>query len=133
MPPRKKQKRNITGLRNQQPTSSAPSIGSNDPGDTLDDDSTMGVHFDSLRVDWENEGESDIESEVDLDEFDDEEFTLRLADMAEKEDLKDPDWLPPSLQVKFRERKERPKHYDTTADSMNKAQSSAYRHAAQFR
>jgi hypothetical protein len=27
MPPRKKQKRNITGLRNQQQTSSAPSIG----------------------------------------------------------------------------------------------------------
>jgi hypothetical protein len=49
--------------------------------------------------------ESDIESEVDLDEFDDDEFTLRLADMAEKEGLKDPDWLPPSLQVKFRERK----------------------------
>jgi hypothetical protein len=70
-----------------------------------DDDSTMGVHFDSLWVDWENEGESDIELEVDLDEFDNEEFTFWVADMAEKEDLKDPDWLPPSLQVKFRERK----------------------------
>ncbi|KAJ6544077.1 hypothetical protein B0H19DRAFT_1076244 [Mycena capillaripes] len=130
MPPRKKQKRNLTGLRNQRKNPSPP------PEDFTvisDDESAPGVHFDSMQVDWENDNESDIESELDLDDFDDEEFSLNLVEMAEKEEVKDLDWVPSHLQVKLKERKERPQHYNTTADSMNKALSSAYRHAAQFK
>ncbi|KAF8196618.1 hypothetical protein K438DRAFT_1672729 [Mycena galopus ATCC 62051] len=133
MPPRKKQKPNMSGLRNQKKASLAPPDASENITDTSDDDSAMGVHFDSLRVDWEHEDDSDVESEIDLDDFDDEEFTLRLAEMAEKEDSKDSDWLPPNLRIKIKERKERPKHYNTTSDGMNKGQSTAYRYAAKFK
>ncbi|KAF8208560.1 hypothetical protein K438DRAFT_1754445 [Mycena galopus ATCC 62051] len=106
MPPRKKQKPNMSGLRNQKKASLAPPDASENITDTSDDDSAMGVHFDSLRVDWEHEDDSDVESEIDLDDFDDEEFTLRLAEMAEKEDSKDSDWLPPNLRIKIKERKD---------------------------
>ncbi|KAJ7851140.1 hypothetical protein B0H14DRAFT_3451531 [Mycena olivaceomarginata] len=85
-----------------------------------------------MRVDWENDDESDIESEADLDDFDDEEFGIDLLEMAEKEDPKDLDWLPPKLQALQMRKNERPQHYNTTADGMNKAQSTAYRYAAQL-
>lgn len=49
-----------------------------------DDALVPGIHFDSMRVDWENDDESDIESEVDPDAFDHEEFGINLLEMAEK-------------------------------------------------
>ncbi|KAJ7934945.1 hypothetical protein B0H13DRAFT_1854651 [Mycena leptocephala] len=58
-----------------------------------------------LRVDWEKDDESDIESELDLDDFEDEDFGFKLVEMAEKEDVKDLDWLPPRLRVVQREKK----------------------------
>ncbi|KAJ7348685.1 hypothetical protein DFH08DRAFT_1080007 [Mycena albidolilacea] len=47
--------------------------------------------------------------EVDLDDFDDEEFGINLLEMAEKEDPKDLDWLPPKLQA-LQMRKKAPEH-----------------------
>ncbi|KAJ7913786.1 hypothetical protein B0H13DRAFT_2325921 [Mycena leptocephala] len=102
MPPRKIQKRNITGLRNQ---GKQPPPIQDDPGTVPDDHSMPGVHFDSLRVDWEKDDESDIESELDLDDFEVEDFGFKLVEMAEKEDVKDLDWLPPRLRVVQREKK----------------------------
>jgi len=102
MPPKKKQKRNITGLRNQKKDPTPPQ---SDSGGNSDHEEALGIIFDSTRVDWENEGESDIESELDLDDFEDEEMGLKLADMAEREDALDLDWLPPNLRIKHRERK----------------------------
>jgi hypothetical protein len=102
MPPKKQQKRNIGGLRNQP---KQPSLTRDHSPVDSDDESTTGVHFDSMRVDWEHEDESDVESEVDLDDFGDEEFGVKLAEMVEKEDAKDLDWLPPRLRVKLQERK----------------------------
>jgi hypothetical protein len=58
-----------------------------------------------MRVDWENEGKSDVDSELDLDDLEDEDLSLKLADMAEREDVLDLDWLPPNLRVKHRERR----------------------------
>lgn len=107
MPPRKKQKRNITGLRNQKKDPTPPR---SDPGSDSDNGDPTGILFDSTRVDWENEGESDIESELDLDDFEDEELGLNLVEMAEREDEKDLDWLPPNLCLKQRERKGVPQY-----------------------
>ncbi|KAJ7249144.1 hypothetical protein B0H12DRAFT_1122899 [Mycena haematopus] len=90
MPPKKKLKRNITDLRNQP---KQPSPTQDDSPIDSDRESISGVHFDSMRVDWENEDESDIQSEVDLDEFEDEELGVNLVEMAEQEDEKDLDWL----------------------------------------
>ena len=94
MPPKKKQKRNISGLRNQQKDPTPPG---NDCRGNSDHEEPTGIIFDSTRVDWENEGESDVESKLDLDDFEDEDFALKLADMAEKADVLDLDWLPLNL------------------------------------
>jgi len=99
MPPRKKTNRNLAGLRNQPKQSQASSVAIGGSKDNSNDALLPGMHFDSMRVDWENDDESDIESEVDLDDFDDEEFGINLLEMAEKEDPKDLDWLPPKLQA----------------------------------
>ena len=95
MPPRKKPKRNISGLRNQ-PKQPLPVL--QDSAMDSDNESVKGVHFDSMRVDWENEDDSDIESEEDLDDFDDEEFGASLAEMVEAEDAKDMECTHSSLQ-----------------------------------
>jgi hypothetical protein len=99
MPPRKKQNRNLSGLRNQPKQSQTPSVAIGGSEDNPNDALVPGMHFDSMRVDWENDNESDIESEADLDDFDDEEFGINLLEMAEKEDPKDLDWLPPKLRA----------------------------------
>ncbi|KAJ7884263.1 hypothetical protein B0H13DRAFT_1890044 [Mycena leptocephala] len=134
MPSRKKAKRNITGLRNQQQPDSTPSAVAGDSEDTNDDGFMPGIYFDSMRVDWENDDESDIESELDQDDFEDEDFSISLLEIAEKEDAKDLDWLPPRLpDMRDRKKKEHPQHYNTTADGMNKSQSTAYRLASEFK
>jgi hypothetical protein len=92
----------MAGLRNQ--PKHPPPTQDNSPIDS-DNESVLGVHFDSMRVDWEHEDESDVESEVDLDDYDDEEFGAILAEMVEKEEAKDLDWLPPRLRIKMKERK----------------------------
>ena len=43
---------------------------------------------------------SDIEEEMELDILDDEEFRRKLAEMIEKEDGKEPDWIPERLRKK---------------------------------
>ncbi|KAJ7603150.1 hypothetical protein DFH06DRAFT_1350506 [Mycena polygramma] len=129
MPPRKVAKRNISGLRNQpKPVSTppVPSVPEKESVETSDNDFPPGFHFESMRVDWENDDESDIGSEWDLDDWDDEELGIKLAVMAEKQDSRDLDWVPPRLRVKPKEKKDRPRHYNTTSDGLNKAQSTAY-------
>ncbi|KAJ6577780.1 hypothetical protein B0H19DRAFT_1062359 [Mycena capillaripes] len=133
MPPRKKQHRNISGLRNQPKQDSTPPAVVGAFGDDSDDALIRGLHFDSMKVDWENEDESDMESEIDQDDFEDEEFGIRLLEMAEKEDSKDLDWLPPRLRVLQTEHKARPQGYNTKPDAMNKALSTAYSQAAKFK
>ncbi|KAJ7586640.1 hypothetical protein C8J56DRAFT_891519 [Mycena floridula] len=132
MLPKKKHKPNVAGLRNQQPVVIPEVI--IDPQETSDGNEELvtGLHFDSARVNWEHEDEESDVEELDLDDFDDEEFGIRLVEMAEQHDAKDLDWLPQKLHVKTKERKERPKNYNTTADGMNKALSTAYRHASKF-
>ncbi|KAJ7577287.1 hypothetical protein C8J56DRAFT_1061420 [Mycena floridula] len=92
-----------------------------------------GLHFDSTQDNWEQEDEESDDDELDVDDFDDGEFAIQLVEMIEKQDAKDLDWVPAGLCLKVKERKERPKHYNTTADSMNKAQSTAYHHAGKFK
>ena len=46
----------------------------------------LAVQFDSTRVDWETEGHDGSESDIDLDDLEDEEFTQRLVEMAMRED-----------------------------------------------
>jgi hypothetical protein len=93
-PPKKKVRHNIPGLRNQPKQDQTPSaVFDDDSGDPL----MPGIHFHSMKVDWENDDESDIESELDLDDFDNEEFGINPLEMAEREDSKDLDWLPPRL------------------------------------
>jgi hypothetical protein len=114
MPPRKKQKRNISGLRNQGPKgpSAVNSIPSH-PEPTASDDEfeleSYGVHFDSTRVDWEkdmelSDEENDMDGEIASDEFGDEEFTAALALMHDGDDPKDLDWIPAHLR-RYRARK----------------------------
>jgi hypothetical protein len=105
MPPRKKVRRNLQGLRNQPKQGPTPSTIAEDSEDNSHHTSMPGMHFDSMKVDWENDNESDHESEIDLDDFEDEEFGISLLKMAEKEDSKDLDWLPPRLRVLQKERK----------------------------
>ncbi|KAJ7904884.1 hypothetical protein B0H13DRAFT_1881561 [Mycena leptocephala] len=126
MPPRKKAKRNIAGLRNQQQQDSTPSAVAGDSEDTADDGFMLGIYFDSSG--WTGR------TMMNQDEFEDEDFSISLLEMAEKEDAKDLDWLPPRLRdMRDRKKKECPQHYNTTADGMNKAQSTAYRLASEFK
>ncbi|KAJ6528980.1 hypothetical protein B0H19DRAFT_1083319 [Mycena capillaripes] len=121
MSPRKKQHRNISGLCNQPKQDSTPPAVVGASGDDSGDALIRSLHFDSMKVDWENEDESDMESEIDQDDFEDEEFDIRLLEMAEKGDSKALDWLPPRLRVLRTEQKARPQGYNTKPDAMNKA------------
>ncbi|KAJ7875215.1 hypothetical protein B0H13DRAFT_2668932 [Mycena leptocephala] len=85
MPPKKKAKQNTTGLCNQLKQDLTPSADVGDSDDTADDNFIPGIYFDSMRVDWENDDESDIGSELDLDEF--EEFSIKLLEIAENCEL----------------------------------------------
>ena len=127
----KKKARNITGLRHQAPAapqtvspSATSTLDSVAPGLTResspyqtesgwqsDDDETIAVLCDGLKISFEQEyfdcsstDESDIDEEVELDVLNDEGFGRRLVEMVEKEDGKDPDWIPERLQRKMRQR-----------------------------
>jgi hypothetical protein len=121
MPSRKKTKRNISGLRNQEselssaapspsltPYSTQPSTpleGLRAPSETSDLDKSdleeIAVLFDSRRVDWEKEDREEDNSDVDSvwsDEEDcdigNEELLNILVKVTLKEFKDDPDWLP---------------------------------------
>lgn len=104
--PSKKQKtKNTSGLRNhrkiasQSPRSTSP-LGESDARHADE----LGIHFDSIRVNWEKATQLDGDSDIDMEEedmdLDDIEFAQKMADMAMKEDEKDSDWIPPRLRRK---------------------------------
>ncbi|KAF8179909.1 hypothetical protein BJ912DRAFT_1062706 [Pholiota molesta] len=87
--------------------------------------------------------ESDLEpedDETDVDEcegskwsgFEDEEFTERLAEMAEMDDPNDTDWIPPSLRTKKQPQKDRPPTYKKGPDVMSKSRRTQQRYKATF-
>jgi hypothetical protein len=110
--PRKKS-RNITGLRNQEQYASSKSpvsevsiglsgqqeLDEHEP----DQDETITAVFDGLKINFEQEygsastDESEIDEEMELVVLVDEEFGRKLADMIEKQDDKDLDWIPESV------------------------------------
>ncbi|KAJ7588274.1 hypothetical protein C8J56DRAFT_890079 [Mycena floridula] len=119
MPPKKKQKRNITGLRNQTALAIAEPLTEpvGEPDASGDNEGLgAGLHFDSTRVNWEQEDEESDDDELDVDDFDDGEFAIQLVEMVEKQDARI--WI--GCQ-------------QGCASSMNKAQSTAYRHAGKFK
>ena len=71
--------------------------------DQLDDSEVedLAIQFDGLKINYqqeyeeENQGESDldIDGEIELEFLQDVEFGWRLAEMVEKEDQKDADWI----------------------------------------
>ncbi|KAG2755653.1 hypothetical protein P692DRAFT_20844483 [Suillus brevipes Sb2] len=80
---------------------------------------TDSVAFDGLKINFEQEyvdhgstdsDELDIDEEVELDVLNDEEFGKKLAEMAETEDGKDPDWIPERLQRKMQKAAAKRKH-----------------------
>lgn len=110
--PPKKQKTNMTGLRNQSQRASpnlsgvsAGRSGSSERG--LDArlivrTDNISITFDSIRVNWEEEEGaqtevSDVDDEMELDIWDDEDLADMLEEMTKKADSKDAEWLPPRL------------------------------------
>ena len=121
MPPRKKLKKNISGLRNQpsklslEPASAeqSPALSPatslsvsplpSEHSDASDLDSGLKkdvpILLDSMRVDWEQQDDmsdqSDLDSEMsDNADLDDEELFDGMMAMAGLDDGKDKDWLP---------------------------------------
>lgn len=122
MPP-KKQKRNLTGLRNQ---TSRTSLGENSQPDTpvpaspllsennlplisgsdlpdLDsgDEDDLPIILDSMKTDWRKGADMDVDSDVDSElsdgaDLDDGELFDDTVTMAVADDDGDPDWLPAS-------------------------------------
>lgn len=116
----KKQKRNISGLRNQSLASATPSgastgRSSGSPVSGLEQQTSsvpaesFQVLFDSTRVDWEKEDEgpteSDVDDEMGLDVWDDEVLAENLVAMVRKVDGDDDDWLPPRVRKEQSRRK----------------------------
>lgn len=120
--PSKRAKKNISGLRNQPSQASTALSASPSPVASVVNSRASSVsgsrlpappeeipvHLDSLRVDWAGEDEednTDVDDELDDDGWDDEEFGMRLAEMAEREDGKDSDWIPAKLKAKIMKKK----------------------------
>ncbi|KAG1853065.1 hypothetical protein F4604DRAFT_1933334 [Suillus subluteus] len=147
--PTKKQK-NISGLQGQCRQPSSPleassmmgasnresrSHSSDDSGSSLDaNEDTVSVMFDSLKINFEqeymeDEDRSDIDQELEMDALDDEDFGCRLVEMVQKEDERNPDWIPERLRRKAKKRAadhkheySRPATYIKGPDVMNKSE-----------
>ena len=113
----KKRARNLTGLQNQVPrtislASPAPITQSQvsparEVESESDNEDNVTVAYDGLKISYEEEYmgtgstyDSDIDEEMELDILDDEEFGRKLAEMIEREDGKEPDWIPERLRKK---------------------------------
>jgi hypothetical protein len=108
--PAKRKKRNISGLKNQNaslipshdssPRSTSPGIAPPQPIVTVTD---------SIRTNWEEEDsaplDSDLDDQLELDIWDDEDLAEKLEEMLMKADVEDCDWLPPRLQQQKNQRK----------------------------
>ena len=135
MPPKKKPRKNISGLKNQKNSPSAAQVQPMKPTppvptiqtelENLDDPPISDeeledaifertTHFDGLRVDWWKEDESDHpsddDSELETDddfEFDDEDGLTSMINLAKELNEKEDDleWLPPRQARKRKNRK----------------------------
>ncbi len=111
---KKKQIRNISGLRNQAKASPAPSLlsqHSEEDGDELEhsemDDEGLELlfHFDSLKTNFQNEEEHEEYDENNEDEeciqdwegFNSQEMSNALGEMVKEDDPDDLDWMPPKM------------------------------------
>ncbi len=135
MPPKKKQNRNISGLRNQagsintqsQPTPMTTQASSLRPSTPItdlfpaedsnhEDGPLLTTHLDSVRYDWSKEDEDNYSSDEDEElpsdedfEFDDEDgLTAMLGMQSKLSTEKDDDWLPPIEQRKKKQVKKGP-------------------------
>lgn len=110
----KKKSRNTAGLRNQRRT--LPSISERitsdiDESHTDHETEELAVVFDGLKIDYQQEYDEEVDSEDEeyveaeierLKMLDDVDFGRRLAEMVDKEDEKDADWIPRVLQQKLK-------------------------------
>jgi len=99
-PPKKQKRPNTSGLRNQTSLSPhSPSPSGKSGGNTEE----FGIHFDSIRVDWEKTVMLDDGSDIDEedsdtdDDLEDDTFGKKLAEIMVQEDEKDADWVPVRL------------------------------------
>ena len=97
--PTKKKKRNISGLKNQN-ASLIPSHNSSPTRSTSP--APQPIVPDSTRTNWEEEDaaplDSDLDDQMELDIWDDEDLAEKLEEMLRKADAEDCDWLPQRLQ-----------------------------------
>ncbi|KAJ6469080.1 hypothetical protein DFH09DRAFT_1294562 [Mycena vulgaris] len=146
MPPKKKQTRNISGLKNQgakstqSPIPDIPLDPTTPPSPPVNpkhkNTAHVGpntefrptIHFDSLRVDWSQEEQDTDKSDIDseLESGDDYEFNTEdgldaMKTLSKKLAYDDLEWLPPRDARRQLERKERPKTYATGPDILKKA------------
>jgi hypothetical protein len=106
----KKKSRNMVGLRNQwqtlPPISECP-VTDADQSDTDQYDSEvekLAVEFDGLKINYQHwhaykeeikeETDLNIDEEIELEMLDDVDFGQWLAEMVDREDEKDADWVP---------------------------------------
>jgi hypothetical protein len=114
MPPRTgrppKKKRNITGLKNQPSLSTITMLA---PPDRCDSSPDGSVEHDQQKRDakdrasseWEDDGETDFESDGEWVGHMDKKFGQNLAALAYKEDQTDTDWIPYRLRQKTKIKK----------------------------
>ena len=108
----KKRSKNLSGLHNQQPQSrelrddseDVPGIGESGQQECHDEEIRGWDETYGLKMNFEEEYEgdcttygSDIDEEGELEHLDDEDFGQRLADMVQREDDVDVDWIPEQL------------------------------------
>ena len=110
---------NLSGLRNHSQPSPSPSNPSSHPtpprsqspsldrADEDDSDLELLIHFDSLKVNYEFEGETMDENDQDGDDeisewegFQREDLADAMLDMFDDDGEKDMDWLPPKLEAR---------------------------------
>ncbi|KAF9236630.1 hypothetical protein BU15DRAFT_76727 [Melanogaster broomeanus] len=151
----RKRLRNISGLHGQLEAGHATPLaiaGDNsrpvDDSDQYESESdhngqfkdNLAVAFDGLKINFEEaygdtDGSdmSDIDEEIELGILEDEEFGRKLAEMVEKEDGKDPEWIPERMRRKKQRCHARPKTYQKGPDVMSKSERTQRRHKAQWR
>lgn len=117
--PHKKPRGNISGLKNQKASpvpsqdsshqSASPTGSGFDQQQDIDFEERHHITFDGTRINWEEEDtaplDSDIDDQMELDIWDDEDLAEKLEEMMRKSDEKDCDWLSPRLQQQHNQRK----------------------------
>ncbi|KAF9489413.1 hypothetical protein BDN71DRAFT_1529516 [Pleurotus eryngii] len=140
--PPKASKKNISGLRNQPralASDSSQSVSRNAspasiPNSVPESDLRDQVHFESLRVTWEdeeqewysNDDDGDIEDADDI--WDHEDLTPGIVEMIEMKEEQDGEWLPSHLRWASLRKTARPTEYMKGPDVMSKSKRTQRRH-----